>query len=444
MAHRALKTFPYTFIPHNALDTAVAADQRDTYARRFTALGDPLADAVVEMARRRPAGEGRAMFEQALTQGIDTVSDPPPELTAFFRGVETPYWADADQLDLAARVIGRTGPLGLAALSMGALLGGYLAHRVTKPLVITGDLERMAARRIAETTHWFVQVIRPGALKPYAAGWTATLRVRLMHALVRAGMSRRPDWDWQAWDHPINQSQMAGTTTLFALAVLSGSETLGARFTPHEKAAVYHHWRVVGHLLGVDPQILPTNERDAARLMSLQAAYEFGTPDTDSQRLARALLQAIGPLIIGDDDDLPHRIGRTAATAILCAYARRILGVENADFLALPDNQPMQRVLAGAATVIRGAEIVRCVLPGATRLSEECGRRSWDAAAERMMQQHKGNARYDRHDRYAADTPTPRSRTHAPTQRPATEKALPQRLTTSDVDSVILLGHPHP
>ncbi|WP_280301248.1 oxygenase MpaB family protein [Nocardia abscessus] len=429
MAHRAPKAFPYTLIPHNARDTTVAADHREAYARRFSALGDPLADAVVEMARRRPAGEGRAMFEQALAQGIDTIGDPPPELTAFFRGVEAPpYWADADQLDLAARVIGRTGPLGLAALSMGALLGGYLAHRVTKPLVITGDLDRMAARRIAETTEWFVQVTRPGALKPFAAGWTATLRVRLMHALVRAGMSRRPDWDWEAWDHPVNQSQMAGTNALFAVAILSGSEALGARFTAREKAAVYHYWRVVGHLMGVDPEILLTDERDAARLMSVQAVYEFDAPDLDSQRLARALLQAIGPLTVGDDDDLPHRVGRATATAILCAYARQILGSENADFLALPDHALMQRILGGAATIIRSAEVLRCVLPGATRLSETCGRRSWVAAAQRMMRQHNGDSRYRRHDHLAGQPAPTTSVRHSAIERAQRTTPVPQSL----------------
>ncbi|MGW4718224.1 oxygenase MpaB family protein [Nocardia sp. NPDC004260] len=395
------KVFPRSLLPPEARTTAVTADQRVAYARRFTALGDPPADAVVEMFRRYPPGEGRAMFEQALTQGIDTLADPPPELRAFFHGAETPYWADSAQLDLAARVIGRTGAVGLAALSMGALLGGYLAHRVTKPLVITGDLERMAARRTAETTYWFVQVTRPGGLAPFAPGWTATLRVRLMHALVRAGMSRRPDWDWEAWDRPLNQSQMAGTNALFAVAILSGSEALGLRFTAGEKAAVYHYWRVVGHLVGVDPEILPTDERDAARLMSVQAVYEFDAPDLDSQRLARALLEAIGPLTVGNDDDLPHRLGRAAATAILCAYARRILGGENADFLDLPDNHLMQRILGGAATVIRGAEVLRCVLPAATRLSEMCGRRSWVAAGQRMMRQHNGDSRYRRHDHLA-------------------------------------------
>lgn len=438
MAHLE-KTFPRTLIPRDTTAAAVTAAQRAAYARRFTALGDPLADAVVEMFRRRPPGEGRAMFEQALARGIDAIADPPHELTVFFQGAETPYWADAEQLDLAARVIGRTGPVGLAALSMGALLGGYLAHRVTKPLIITGDLERMAARRIAETTHWFVQVTRPGGLEPFAPGWTATLRVRLMHALVRAGMSRRPDWDWDAWDHPVNQSQMAGTNTLFAIAILSGSEALGLRFTAREKAAVYHYWRVVGHLLGVNTEILPTDEHDATRLMSLQA-YEFGAPDADGRQLASALLRAIGPLTVGDGDDLLHRGGRIAATAILCAYARRILGGENSDFFAVPDNHLSQRILAGAATAIRGAETLRRVLPGATRLSEAYGRRIWVAAAQRMMQQHHGDSRYGRHDRLTDNAPKPR--TDAAPQRARPTSFAAQRISVQTLDVKALLDHP--
>jgi hypothetical protein len=106
-------------------------------------------------------------------------------------------------------------------------------------------------------------------------------------------------------------------------------------------------------------------------------------------------------LTVGNGGDLLHRSARAAATALLCAYARRILGAENSDFFDLPDNHLNQRILAAATTAIRGSEALRRVLPGATRLSEACGHRIWVAAAQRMMQQHHGDPRYGRHDRLA-------------------------------------------
>lgn len=431
MTPRDRSVFPYTLLPRDAAVAEASAGQREAYLRRFTVLGDPVADELVGMFARQPAGEGRALFELALEQGIDAVHDAPPELVAFFQDTEEPCWADADQLDLAARVIGRTGQVGLCSLAMGALLGGYLAYRPIKPLVITGDLDRMTARRIAETTHWFVLVTAPGGLHRFAPGWKATVRVRLMHALVRAGMSRRSTWDWDAWDHPVNQSQMAGTNALFATAVLSGGQALGLRFTNEETAAVYHFWRVVGRLLGVNAEILPGDARDTARMLHLQE-YEFGGPDADSKRLARALVRAIGPLTVGASQDMWHRLAARAARGVLCAYARRLLGTEYADYLELPDNRLLQCSVGGVAAAIRCGEAVRRIVPGATGMAESYGRRQWERTAQRMMAQHRGSAAYRRHDQLAhqlAAFPSPRRSAAPPLIGP--ESTTGQRFSMS-------------
>jgi len=407
MARTELTAFPYTLMPRIGPGNRESATQREAYVRRFTVMGDPPADALVTLFARCPPGEGRRLFEHALAHGIDAVPDPPHELSDFFLQLDIPFWVDTDQLDQGARVIARTGVIGLAALSMGGLLGGYAAHRVTKPLTITGDLERMAAQRIAETTYWFVAATAQGGLTPHAPGWQATLRVRLMHALVRAGMARRPEWQWDAWDSPLNQSQMAGTVTIFATAILSGSQALGMRFSRRERDAVYHVFRCVGWLLGVDPRILPADEHDYARLLHLQAVHEFDGPDQDSHRLAQALIESIGPLTAGAADDLWSRIARVAATGVLCAYGRRILGSSDANYLGLPDNTLLQRGVGGAATAIRCLELVRCVIPGATRFAETYGRHSRTVTAQRMMLQHSGNHRYIRHDPLSARAQDP-------------------------------------
>ena len=82
-------------------DLRCTAAQRDSF-RRFTQVGDPLADDVVAMFKRLPVGEGRRMFEMAVERGIDAVPNAPAELTAFFGRVETdPYWLDRTKIDLS-------------------------------------------------------------------------------------------------------------------------------------------------------------------------------------------------------------------------------------------------------------------------------------------------------------------------------------------------------
>ncbi|MBF6229278.1 DUF2236 domain-containing protein [Nocardia abscessus] len=392
-------------------DIRATPEQRAAYLR-FTQAGDPPADAVVAMIRRLPTGEGRRLFETAVEQGIDAIEDPPDELVAFFAAVDVPYWVDTDRLDLACRVIGRTGAAGITALAMLALMGGYMASRVAKILVGTGDLERMAPRRIAQTTKWFTEVTTPGGLQRHAPGFTNTLRVRLMHAMVRAGMNRRPDWDYAAWDHPVNQSTIAGTTLLFAVAHLAGSQALGLHFDRAERAAIYHLWRYVGHLLGCDPAILPADESDYWKLFWLQADYEFRTPDADSIRLAQALMRAIGPAVAGEGCEPRHDLIRRVVTGLMCAYARLVLGKTHSDFLELPDHKAFQAAVIALAATTRILEYPRRVLPGATRLSEAFGRHCQLALARRMITQHTGDtAAYGRHDHFAdaAHKPNPRS-----------------------------------
>jgi len=386
-------------------------EQRDGYLR-FTQMGDPLADDLVAGFRRLPAGIGRAQFETAIEHGIDAVDDPMPELVAFFKQADSrPYWVDQKKLDYAVRVSARVGLLpSLTALSMFSLMGGYLASRADKTLVATGDLEVMAPRRLAETLNWVVDVTAPGALERFAPGFTSTLRVRIMHAMVRAGMARRPDWDFDDWDYPVNQSTMAGTLMLFSLGNVLGSQALGVQFSRKDKDALYHFWRYVGFLLGLDPELLPSDEADTWRLLWLQADYEF-RPDGDSLRLGQALKSALGPLAIGDSSNPAAAVGRTVATEILCAYSRLILGSANADALELPDNKVAQVAVAGIAATNFAARYPMRIVPGLDRVYEVVGRYTIERFAKQTMRLHRGDRKYSRHD--ALGTTSPRTRARA-------------------------------
>lgn len=348
-----------------------ADEQQLRRLREFAQLEDPLADGVVAMIRRLPRGEGRALFEQALSEGIDTLDDPPEELVAFFRSAEaTPYWLDNERLERGARAITRVGLLGLFPLGDMALMGGYLASRATKPLMGTGELERMAAHRLIETATWWINVTTPGALRQGAEGYTSTLRVRLVHAHVRSAMNERDDWDYDAWDRPINQVQTTGTLLLFSLVYLLGTQLLGVRYSEHERADIMHLWRYVGWLMGVSEQLLPASEEDAWRMMWLLAATEF-IPDEDSKRLAAALLASHAEVGKGRG-----KIGGAishVSVRVHSSISRLVLGKTNADYLEVPNDLLAQGVVLSAAAANFAAETVRMRVPGATFLQEQVG-----------------------------------------------------------------------
>lgn len=383
-------------------DLRCTAAQRDSF-RRFTQVGDPLADDVVAMFKRLPVGEGRRMFEIAVERGIDAVPNAPAELTALFGQVETdPYWLDRTKIDRGARVVERTSVWGGIAMGMFALMGGYLASRADKTLVGTGDLDAMAPRRLAETTQWWLDVTTPGGLQRNQVGYKSVLRVRLMHALVRAGMNRRPDWNYEAWDHPVNQVLTVGTLGLFSMANLVGAQALGLRFSAQEKDAVFQLWRYVGFLLGIDAEILPTNETDTWRAFWILADTEF-IPDEDSRRLAQALVPAAGGLFIGTDT-AAQRLIRRVITSYMVAYSRIVLGPTNSDFLGLENSKFFQSAVMATAVVNGALEVPRQLIPGATRFQERIGARIRARLVRGSIARNGGDRTYARHDTYAART----------------------------------------
>ena len=78
---------------------------------------------------------------------------------------------------------------------------------------------------------------------PGGRGFEACLRVRLLHASVRARLAGR-GWDAAAYGVPVNQEDMAATLLAFSYNVLVGVELLkGRRLSPADEDAYLHLWR---------------------------------------------------------------------------------------------------------------------------------------------------------------------------------------------------------
>jgi hypothetical protein len=350
--------------------------------REFAQVQDRLADDVVAWMAQQPKGQGRALFEEALKGGVTA----PGPLKDFFDQVDAkPYWVDDERIERGARAITRAGLLGLFPLGDMSLMGGYLASRATKSLVGTGEIEYKATRRLVETAAWWIDVTTPGALKHGEKGYASALRIRVVHAHVRAVMNRRDDWDYAAWDRPVNQVQTAGTLLLFSLVYVFGTQLLGLRYSARERGDILHLWRYIGWLMGVDDELLPSSEEDAWRLLWLLAATEF-IPDDDSKRLAKALIEANAA--VGEGRGAVGKVLSHVSVAVHSSISRLVLGKTNADFLDLPNDPVAQAAIVAVAGVNFAAETVRRFIPGATALQErlgEAGRRGYLKRLEKIF-----------------------------------------------------------
>ncbi|MGI5189142.1 oxygenase MpaB family protein [Promicromonospora sp. CA-289599] len=320
----------------------------DRIGRAFFEQDD--AGAELAAAMRLPAGTpGRVTHRQLREALADDAAGAevgtPTALRRLLDEVTTvPDWVDWDLIEEGAAVQRRLGQNSSDVLLQLSLVGGYRFGGPTDLLAATGALTGGALRRLEETQEWAIGLSEPGALRPYAPAWRATVHVRVMHALVNASFAepdrqdRRDRWDTARWGLPINQADQAATLGLFDGTLILGCRTLGVRIPPSDSRALMHLWRWVGHLLGVHPDFLVDDERERHRLNHHVLLAQAGISEA-GPRLARAVVAAQAERTYrGPSWWQPFRAGfeRERLLSMLTAF----LGVRSMRELGLPLRPP--------------------------------------------------------------------------------------------------------
>lgn len=250
--------------------------------------GDPLMDAVTTWMEGD--ARGHQLFETALAQGIDAVPDAPAPLRALFTQAEQqPRWLNENMLLRGQQFCRMTGINSAFVLREAGLLAGYQISYLNKVLLLTGALEKGAANRIAGTAQWWCECIAEGGMSRGNPGFTGTLRVRLIHSLIRRKIIRHPDWDVAECGVPVNQVDMAATLHAFSTVFLLGIRALGMPVRKADALAVMHLVRYLGVLSGIDDRLLCRTEW-RARKYFLFISMSLISPDAAGRRLARALV----------------------------------------------------------------------------------------------------------------------------------------------------------
>ncbi|MGB1276074.1 MAG: oxygenase MpaB family protein, partial [Nannocystaceae bacterium] len=244
--------------------------------------GDPLADAVIADGAAQEVLAACQSPDEAYAQSVQNLA----------RSVcEVPAWVDWPRIARAGELFYRAGVLGGLVLGLRSLIAGYAAPDGNKPLVFSGRLAEQTPRRVAETSRFVTEACRPGGMRVGASGWAITVRVRLMHAKVRALISQTGRWQPEAWGLPINQHDMLATNLLFSSVFVDGLRILGLAVSNQDAADYMHLWRYIGWVMGVEPALLPADWHDATRLEAVIQATQR-PPDDDSRALVDALIQA--------------------------------------------------------------------------------------------------------------------------------------------------------
>ena len=254
--------------------------------------GDPAMDAVIEWMFEFGAREGKALFEQALEKGVATLDNPPEPIRAFFANVDNdPPWLDRRLLEkgVAARQLGSNAAF--YVLRDFALMGGYVYfNSMNQTLSRSGSLHKDVSLRLAETGTWLLDVTARGGMKRFAPGFISTVKVRMIHALIRHHLGNQPQWETGTWGLPINQVDMQATYLAFGPASLTGSRLFGVPFGREDSRAIMHLWRYIGWLMGVDESRLAVTEGDGLRKL-YHTFLTHGLPDDKIRQLGKALAE---------------------------------------------------------------------------------------------------------------------------------------------------------
>ncbi len=238
----------------------------------------------------------RLMYK-VLDKGVDDQDLIPDSFSCLMEEVYAePNWLDRNKVEKGAAVCRRLGGWAMTVLGDLALLGGYANPEITKPLVFTGTLTGESTfDRISETSQFWFDVTRKGALEKGAKGFKSAIKVRMMHAIVRQRMLNHPKWNAEDWGWPINKADAVATNVGFSMVMIYGAKMLGFNLSNKDIEAVLHLWKYIGYLMGDEVNWLSVNAEEGLQCLLLITLSNNNIPDKDSKRLAIDYLENFIP-----------------------------------------------------------------------------------------------------------------------------------------------------
>jgi hypothetical protein len=316
----------------------------DAFLDKMRQTIDPPADAVaktvVEQNLHRMVGD---LIKKR--QMWDPDGEPsrllPEDIRSYMKAASAlPPWRDQEMVNEAEQYFLLYGIASSTLLACASLPQCYVMKFGTEVLVYTKFLQVDPTRRIRETGQMVMDVMVPGGLKPGGRGVRATMKVRVMHAIVRHMIMNDPravanpsDLELKArFGLPINQEDMVYTLMTFSYVVVEGFRTMGYQMTDRQREGYIHCWNVVGYLMGIREELLPASFDDAKDLFEAIQRRQLGQSEA-GQKLTAALLTAVEDALPGDHHD-----------PLVAALARKLVGDATADTLGIRRPTRVQQI----------------------------------------------------------------------------------------------------
>ncbi|MET9361602.1 oxygenase MpaB family protein [Streptomyces sp. NPDC006632] len=284
--------------------------------------GDELADATVaELFARGEVGTFNTLMRYVSTTGAPLPDGLPAVAREYLHATSVPpAWVDWDEMEKARLFFIDNNVHISTALSFAAMPACYVVPHVAKLLSATHGL-KYPSKRMAETGQFTVYLMQPDAFEAGGRFIPAAQKVRLLHASIRHHLIRENRWDVDALGTPICQEDLIGGQMFFSMLVLDSLHRLGIHMSTEGAEAYYYAWRVVGAMLGVDQDAVPTSLDEARAFLDRYMLRHMG-PSDEGAELTRQLVDLYEEIVPG-----------TFFDPIVSALIRHLVGDICADWL---------------------------------------------------------------------------------------------------------------
>ncbi len=250
-------------------------------------------DAPVDRVVSQYMQAGKASELYSLLQSLEHNRTLDNALSTFgFSGLlpypAVPAWADADKMNAGRAVFQQFGLEIMTLLGVLSLPYCYAAAEGARVLWLAEKMRNQPGKRLLDTATFVHQVLDADAFAPQGQGLAAIMKVRLTHALVRFYVSSNAEYTLASV--PVNQEDLLGTNLAFSSIVIKGLIKMGIALSSSEKEGFMHLWNVIGHLGGIDENILPGTLTEALHLEHIIAKHQFG-PSEEGRALTSLLIE---------------------------------------------------------------------------------------------------------------------------------------------------------
>lgn len=289
-------------------------------------VGDPISDSAVEYIFNGNLHHMKDMhspdiLNKRLPSKIQNLIDDTKKRSCII---------DKTVLNSGQRLFARHATDILFALFHAALPECYAASRGSKVLVQNKNMVNNPRKRLFETSTFVKNVMDKNNFDNNNNGVFSCLELRFIHSLIRRNIN-----EIDLGEIPINQEDMLGTIIAFSEVCLNGLENLGMNFDEKEADSFIMSWTYMGHMIGINKEILPQNRSDSQRLRKFisDRNHEFSndgiTLMQELRRFQKKSLPIPGIHLVLDEltSKMTHEKVSKALDLKSSKFAKRILSI---------------------------------------------------------------------------------------------------------------------